>query len=110
MTEVLNAVPPEVEKYSGKEYWEIPTEDLRKIRDFHVKCAENLPLILAKEHKKIVEEIDRELANREVKQEVKPEPLEAYFKNLLRSVLKEAVRRGVIKKDQTVEELIEANK
>lgn len=35
------------------------------------------------------------------------DPLEKYFKNLLKSVLREAVERGIVRKDQKVEELIE---
>ena len=58
--------------------------------------------MFAKEHKEIVKEIDEELARRGVK-----DPLESYFRNTLKSVLKEAVRRGLIKEDQKVKELIE---
>jgi len=37
---------------------------------------------------------------------VRQPPMEAYFRNLLRSVLREAVRRGIVREDQTVKELI----
>ncbi|MCD6325803.1 hypothetical protein J7L97_05900 [Candidatus Bathyarchaeota archaeon] len=108
MSDVLDEAPPEVEKYSGKEWNEIPTDALLKLRDFHAKCAEKLYPVMAKEHRAIVREIDEELARRKIPMEKKGEAMEAYFKNLLRSVLKEAVRRGIIKRDQKVEELIES--
>ena len=60
---------------------------------------------MAAEHAKIASELSQELAKRG-ESETAAKAMEAYFRNTLRSVLKEAVARGIIKKDQKVEELI----
>jgi len=95
---VLDEAPPEVKKYSGKEYSEIPTDALIKLREFHYKCSKSLADILAKDHEKIVKEIDDELKRRFV--------LEKYFKNTIRALLKEAVKRGLINEDMFISELL----
>ena len=95
---ILDEAPKEVEKYSGKEYSEIPIDALIKLAVFHYKCSKGLSPMLAKDHKKILEEISEEIKKRL-----------SNYKNMKAS-LKESIKKGLIIEEDFIKEILKTIK